>query len=121
MRDEHIGLDAAQIEALAARAHGDRDFFDLGRRENEFRMFRRLFERLQQTVEGLLREHMHFVDDIDLGAGEHGAIADRLDDLAHIVDAGVRRRVHFDHIDMARIDDRLTMHAEFRHMDRRAA
>ena len=41
-----------QIEAQAARAHRDRHFLDLGRREQEFDVFGRLFERLQQAVEG---------------------------------------------------------------------
>src|SRR3546814_3794661 len=44
---------------------------------------------------------MHFVDDIDLVARRHRGIAHRLDNLAHIVDAGVRRGVHLDHVDMA--------------------
>ena len=82
-------------------------------------MFGRLFQRLQQAVEGGLREHVHFVDDIDLGARHHRAVARAFDDLANIVDAGVRGGVHLDHVDMARFDDRLAMHAEFVHVDGR--
>ena len=66
--DEHTSFDSAQIEALAARAHRHRHLLDLRRREDEFHMLRRLFERLQQAVKRLFRQHMHFVDDIDLGA-----------------------------------------------------
>ena len=52
MRDQHVRLDAAQIEALAARQDGDRDLADFGGGENELHVRRRLFQRLQQRVEG---------------------------------------------------------------------
>ena len=66
-------------------------------------MVRGLFQRLKQAVEGGLGEHVHFVDDVDLGARENGAIARIVDDLANIIDAGMRGGVHLDHVDMARI------------------
>ena len=113
------GIDALEIEADAARAHGDRHLVDLGGREQEFHVLRRLFERLQQAVEGRLREHVDFVDDVDLGARRDRAIARVLDDLAHVVDAGVRGGVHLDDVDMARFDDRLAMLAQLRHVDAR--
>ncbi len=80
-------------------------------------MLGRLFQRLQKAVEGGLGEHVHFVDDVDLGARRNRAIARVLDDLAHVVDAGMRGGVHLDHVDMARIDDRLAVRAEFGHVD----
>ena len=101
MLDQDLGVDPAQIEALAARQHGDRHLADLGRREDELDVRRRLLKRLQQRVEGLLRQHMHFVDDIDLVARGPWRIAHALDQLADIVDAGARRRVHLHHVDMA--------------------
>ena len=117
VRDHRARLDAPQIEANAARAHGDRHLVDLGGREQELDVLGRLFERLQEAVEGLLREHVHFVDDIDLGARRNRAVARVLDDLAHVVDAGVGGRVHLDHVDMAQFHDRLAMDAEFGHVD----
>ena len=119
MGDHRLGVDAPQIEADAARAHGDRHLFDLGGREQELDVLGRLFERLQEAVEGLLREHVHFVDDIDLGARRNRAIARVLDDLAHVVDAGVGGRVHLDHVDVARLHDRLAVDAELGHVDAR--
>ena len=120
MADHRARLDAPQIEANAARAHGDRHLVDLGGREQKLDVLRRLFERLQKTVEGLLREHVHFIDDVDLGARRNRAIARVLDDLAHVVDAGVGGRVHLDHVDMARFHDRLAVEAELGHVDARA-
>ncbi len=66
MGDQFVGGDAPEIEALAARQDGDRHLADLGRREDELHMLRRLLQGLQQAVEGRLGEHVHFVDDIDL-------------------------------------------------------
>ena len=60
---------------------------------------------------------MHFVDDIDLGARRDGPVAGAVDNLAHIVNTCMRGGVHLNHIDMARFNDGLTMHAQLRHVD----
>ena len=60
---------------------------------------------------------MHFVDDVDFGPGGNRAIARVLDDLAHVVDPGMGGRVHFDHVDVTRLDNRLAMDAEHRHVE----
>ena len=62
---------------------------------------------------------MHLVDDVDLGAGHHRAVAHALDQLADVVDAGVGRGVHLDDVDVAGLDDGLAVGAEARHADRR--
>ena len=91
----------AQVEALAARQHGDRHFADFRRGEDELHVRRRFLQRLQQRVEGVARQHVDFVDDEDLGAGLHRAGAADLDDLAHVVDAGARGGVHLEHVRLA--------------------
>ena len=53
-----FGLDAAQVEALAARPHGDRHLVDLGGRKQEFHVRRRFFQRLEQAVEGAACDSM---------------------------------------------------------------
>ena len=63
-------------------------------------MRRRLFQRLEQRVEGVLRQHVHFIDDIDLVAGLDRGIAHALDDLAHVIDTGIGGGIHLDHVDM---------------------
>jgi hypothetical protein len=117
--DEIGGVDAAQVEALAARQHRDRNLADFGRGEDELDVLRRLFERLQQAVEGLRGEHVHFVDDIDLVTRRNRAVAHLFDDLADIVDAGMGGGVHLDDIDMAAFHDRLAMFAGHGKVDRR--
>ena len=52
MLDQQRRIDAAQIEALAARQHRDRHLADLGGGEDELGVRRRLFQRLEQRVEG---------------------------------------------------------------------
>ena len=96
MLDQHAGIDAAQVEALAARQHRDRHLADFGGGEDELGVRRRLFQRLEQRVERRAREHVHFVEDVDLVARRHRRVAHRVVDLAHVVDAVVRGGVHLD-------------------------
>ena len=121
MRDQHVHRHALEVEALAARQHRHRHLADLGGGEQELHVRRRLFQRLQQRVERLLRQHVHFVDDVDLVARRDRAIAHALDQLAHVVDAGAGGRVHLDHVDMAVLGDRLAIVANAAGIDGRAA
>ena len=113
------GVDSAQVEALAARQDGDRHLANLGGGEDELHMLRRLLERLQQAVEGLVREHVDFVDDVDLVARRNRAVAHLLDDLADVVDAGMGGGVHLDHVDMAAFHDGFAMLARHGEIDLR--
>ena len=113
-------IDTPQIEALAAREHGNRHLADLGRRENELDVRRGLLERLQKGIERALREHVDLVDDENLVAGHHRLVARALDDLAHVVDAGVGRGVHLDHVGVAALDDLAAVAPGRVQIDRRA-
>ena len=115
MRHQNIGFDAPEIKPLAARQDRDRYFADFRRRKNEFRVWRRLFQRFQKRIERLVRQHVHFVDDIDLVARRGRGIAHAVRQLLHIVNTGMRGRIHLEHIDMARFHDRPAMHALDRH------
>ncbi len=55
--------DVAEIIPLAARQDRLQHLLRLGGREDELHMLRGFFEGLEQRVEGLLTEHVHFVDD----------------------------------------------------------
>jgi hypothetical protein len=113
-------IHAAKIEPLAARQDRDRNLADLGSGENKLGVWRGLFQRLEQSIEGLRREHMHLVENVDLVACAHRRIADRVVDLAHILDTVVGRGIHFDHVKVATFHDRLAMDAKPRHVDGRA-
>jgi hypothetical protein len=72
-------------------------------REEELHVRRRLLQRLQERVERRLREHVHFVDDVDLEARAHRRVRDLIAQSAHVVDARVRRRIDLDDVDVALI------------------
>ena len=116
---QHVGLDAAQIEALAARQHRHRDLADFGGGEDEFGVRRRLLQRLQEGVEGRGRQHVDFVDDVDLVARAGRRVAHAVIDLPDVVDAGVGGGVHLQHVHVPAFHDRLAMHAGAGHVDGR--
>ena len=84
-------------------------------------MGRRFLERFQKRVEGTLREHVNFVDDVDLEPRRHRRVAHRLDDLADVVDPGVARGVHFDDVDMPALGNCPARLANPARIDRRPA
>ncbi len=61
-----VAATSGEVEPLAAREDRNGDLRRLGRAEDELHMLGWLFQRLQQGVEGLLGEHVDFVDDVDL-------------------------------------------------------
>ena len=98
--------DALEVEALEPaqdRRRGLRDLLRLGRREHEHDARRRLLENLEQRVPRFAREHVRFVDDVDLVAIVAGGRVHRaLAQLARVVDAAVRRRVDLDDVEARR-------------------
>ncbi len=58
------------------------------------------------ALKAVLREHVHFVDDVDLEARRDRLVADAVGQLADVVDAGARGGIHLDHVDMAVLGDR---------------
>ena len=121
MLGEQPGGNAAQVEPLAAGEDRYRELVHLGCREEELHVGRWFLQRLEQRVESVAREHVDFVDDIDLVTRGDGSIAHRLDDLSHVVDAGVAGRVHLDHVDMAALGDGGARFAPAAGIDRRPA
>lgn len=90
--------DGLENEMLAAADDRDRKFVGLGGGEDERCAWRRLFQRLEQGVEGFAREHVRFVDDEDLVAAFHWRVGDGLAQAAGVVDAAVGRAVDFHHV-----------------------
>ena len=111
MQGQRLDRHPPQRKALAARQHGHRDAVHLGRREDEDDVGRRLLERLQQRVEGVLREHVNFVDDVDLVAAGDRPVTHPLGQFADVVDPGARCGIHLHHIDMAIVGNRQALRA----------
>ena len=96
-----------EIELQAARQHRDRQLLRIGGGEQEFHVRRRLFERLEQRVEGMRRQHVHFVDEVDLVAAARRRVLHVLEQLARVIDLGARGGVDFDEVDEAALVDLL--------------
>ena len=80
---------AVEFVALAAGEDGERDFLRLRGGQDEKHMGRRFFQGFQERIEGFLRQHVHFVDDVDLLAAGGGERADGLLQRADLLDAAV--------------------------------
>ena len=87
-------LNCWQREAMVAG-----NLVRFGGAEDEDHPLGRLFQRLQQRVEGFAGDLVRFVDDEDFIAVARRPVAHVLAQLAHFVDAAIGRRVDFDHVD----------------------
>mgnify|MGYP006961793533 CR=1 FL=1 len=85
----------SEIEALATRQDGDRDFMRFSGCEHEYYMGGRLFQGFQQRIESRRAEHMNFVDDINFvrAVGRH--VFDVLTQLSDLIHTVVGRTVDF--------------------------
>ena len=98
-------LRAVEVEPLAARDDRLGDLVRLGGRQHEDDVVRRLLERLEQRVEGLAREHVDLVDDVDLEAAVDRREGDLVAQVAHVVDAAVGGGVHLDDVEGRAVGD----------------
>ena len=71
------------------------------------------------ALKAAVREHVHFVEDVDLVARAHRRVTHGVVDLADVVDAVVGGGVHLQHVDVPAFHDRLAIEAEHRHLDGR--
>ena len=92
-------LDGVEAEVLAARADGLGNVLGLGGGHHEDDVVGRLFERLQQRVEGGVGDLVRLVEDVDLVAVARGAVAGGVAQLANLVDAAVGGGVDLDDVD----------------------
>ena len=91
--DHVFDADAVEVIGLAAGEDGGQDLVLLGGGQDEDGMCRGLFERLEEGVEGCLREHVHLVDDIYAVAahlrGNAHLVGQRADVVDRVVGGGV--------------------------------
>jgi len=86
---------AMEFIPLAAGKDGQRNLFRLRGGQDEKDVGRRFFQRLQEGVEGLLRQHVDFIDDIDFFAACRGKGPDRFLQRPDFLDAPVRSGIDF--------------------------
>ena len=68
--DHVLHADPVEVVGLATGEDGREDLVFFGGGQDEDGMGRRFFEGLEERIEGLLREHMHLIDDIDAVAAD---------------------------------------------------
>ena len=73
----------------------------IGGSQNKFDVSRRLFQRFEHRIKRVARQHVHFIDDIDLEASAGRRIQRVFQQLAHVIDLRVRRRIQLHQIDKA--------------------
>ena len=99
-------IDRLKVEPLASGENRDRQLVGLGGAEHELHVGRRLLERLEERIERLPREHVHFVDDVGLVVAARRPDGDVLPQLPHLVDAAVAGGVDLHHVDILTGSDR---------------
>ena len=97
--------DAAQVEALAAGENRRQHLLRVGGGEHELHMRGRLLQRLEQRVEGRRREHVNFVDDVDLELPPGRRVLAGLAQFPHLLHAVVARAVDLHHVERAALGD----------------
>jgi len=105
--DDDFVSNRAEFEALAAGNDGWQDFLRFRRGKDELHVRRRLFQCFEQGVEGLSRQHVHFVDDVDLEGALGRRVLAVLAQVTDLIDRIVGRPVDLDHIHAVSSHDRL--------------
>ena len=90
--------DSVKVVALAARLDRRGNLVRLSRRENEDDARGWFLECLEQGVERLRCQHMHFIDDVDLIVSRRRRKFHGLAQVTNLVDAAVRRRIDLEYI-----------------------
>ncbi len=93
-----LGLDTAKIKALAARDDGCGQFVGFGGGQNKQHMRWWLLESLEQGIKSLGRQHMYFIDYVDLVARFAWSILDVFPKFANFIDAPIRSGIDFKNI-----------------------
>src|SRR5262249_119328 len=99
-RDDLPERDELDVVPLDAGENRGRQLLRVGGGEQELDVPGRLFERLEQGVEGGAGEHVDFVDDVDLVAVARRQVPGCLAQGADVVDAVVRGGVDLLHVDV---------------------
>ena len=99
LRADLLNVQRLQVELQAARQDGDRQLLRIGGRQQELHVRGRLFQRFQQGVKAVARQHVHFIDQVDLEAAARRGVLHVIEQIAGIFHFGARGGVDLDQID----------------------
>ncbi len=88
----------AKVKALGTRHDRGEHLVRFRSREHEDDVVGRFLECLEQCVEGLSRQHVDLVDDIDLLAPTRRRKRNARQNLARLIHSGMTRRVHLEDV-----------------------
>src|SRR5437667_5096186 len=97
--DDLLKFHCAEAEMLAARTDGLRNVLRRGRRQHKDHVSWRLFQGLEQSIEGRISDLVGFIEDVNLEPVARGTITGCLPQLANFIDTAVGSRVDFNLID----------------------
>lgn len=99
MLDHPFRRHVLQRELQAPRQNRCRKFLRVGGRQDELDVGRWFFEGLEQRIEGMAGEHVHFVDQVDLEAPTARRVLDVVEQLTGVFDLGAAGGVDLDQVD----------------------
>ncbi len=102
---DDISGNGAEVEALATRDDGGEDLVGFGGGEDELYVLGWFFERLEEGIEGGVREHVDLVDIVDLEACAGGSKGGGFAKGADLLDAVVGGSVDFENVEGAAFGD----------------
>ena len=102
--DDGVG-DAAEVEPLATADDRRQHLLRIRGGKDEFGVWRRLLQHLEQAVESGRAEHVHLVDVDDAELPAHRREAHRFPQVAHLLNAVVRCAVDLKHVHAAAFGD----------------
>ena len=91
----------AKIKALAAGKDRRQNFVRLRCRKNKHHMRRRLLQRLEQSVEGLLREHVHLINVNDTVVAARRRKLHIVPQVTNVINTAIGGAVNLEHIQTA--------------------
>ena len=91
--------DCVETEMLTPRSNRLRNVFRLRSRHHEDDVVRRFFERLQQGIEGCIRNLVCFIKDVNLVTIARRPVACGIPQFADLVDTAIGRSINFNDID----------------------
>ena len=92
-------LNGVKAEVLAAGADGLRNVLGLGGRHHEDDVRGRLFEGLEQSIEGRFGDLVRLVEDVDLVAVTGRCVPSGIAQFANLIDTAIGGCVDFDDVD----------------------
>ena len=101
-----LDREAPDVVALEPRQDRRRELLGMGRGEDEDDEVRRLLERLQERVPGVLRDLVGLIEDVDLPPQVRRGVVDPVAQLADVGDAAVARGVDLDEVHRPALADR---------------